>query len=517
MPTVRPLDVLFARKRAEVLADGVIDASEVKELARVALDSDHSTAAVTPALRELVQNEASRFLTGDALAQARALIDVPASGTPRPDNELFRYVAPGENHTVRMHDLYIKRDGVLKADTGLESYSRGWGQFNAGVLKQAHGSSVPSSTIHDAGTRAALHALPPAERLDAAARAFGVDLPFSDFKGLAEGFTRPGEPDWAGVCYSWSWAALDARLSDLVDVDGPKGERGVWIAGQFLSRADLGNWLMALASGLSQGAGDVMWYAPEAEDLLKASLGYLMEGGPGFRADIGTSFENATEIWFQPFVGTDVDIRSVDGAARQAVLDVARQPRKTGWGGTVPGVEGADVKLVYLTGRYGNERSDAWEGAPVISEMSWAVYAVLDDQGKVVKAMMADDERLASVAGLPERETQAVPRELFTPDHELVDGILEGAPPREVQGSIYGPALNFFVGHVLARGVPAHLRKAFEGEPALAGAGPLSAADVADLERRYPTLANAYAPDEWRARFAPRGLDAARFGAPELG
>lgn len=515
MPTTRPIDVLFARKRAEVLADGVIDAQEVSALAKVAIDSDRGTAAVSPALRELVETAASRFESTAVLDKARSLLDVPESATPRPDNDLFRYVAPANHHTVRMHDLYIKRDGALTADTGLDSYSRGWGQFNAGVLQRAHGSAVPASSIHDARARAALNALPPAERLDRATRAFGVELPWSDFKGLAAGFTRPGEPDWAGVCYAWSWAALDARLSSLVDVGGPAGERGLWVGGQFLSRADLGNWLMALAAGLSQGAGEIMWYAPEAEDLLKASLGYLMEGGPGFRADIGTAFAASNQIWFQPFVGTDVDIRSVDGPARQALLEVARQPRETSWGGKVPGVEGADVKLVYLTGRYGNEHSDAWEGEPVISELNWAVYAVLDEQGKVVKAMMADDERLSALPGLPERESQAVPRTLFAPDHELVDGILEGAPSSEVQGSIYGPALNFFIGHVLARGVPAPLRKAFEAEPALAGNGPVDAADIEDLRTRYPTLANAYGPEEWHARFASRGLDAGAFGAPE--
>ncbi len=513
MPAVRPIDVLMARTPSELLADGVVTAAEVGELARLARDSHGCTHDATPALRALVDQHASQFESPAALARARALIDVPATPPVRPDNELFRYVAPANDNTVRGHQLYLKRVGALDVDTGLAAYSRGWGQFNAGVLDQAHGSSVPASLVHDLAARARLQALTPPQRLDAAAAAFGVTLPGLDFSGIAKGFFRPEEPDWAGVCYSWSWAALDARLSSLVDVAGPAGERGLWIGGQFLSRADLGNWLMALAAGVSQGAGDVMWYAPEAEDLLKACLGYLVEGAGGFRADIGNSLAGRTdEVWFQPFVGAAVDVSEIPAAGQRAVLDVIRQPRKTGWGGTVPGVEGTGVKLVRIDGRYANEESDAHEGPTAISRLRWNVYAVLDDQGKVVASVMADDPRIANAPGLPERATAAVPRNLFAPEHSLIDGILQGDPAPEIRGSVWGPALDFFVGHVLARGVPATTRAAFERE---AGTGPLSAAQVASLRQRFPTVANAYSPAEWAASFGARGLRAADFGAPE--
>lgn len=514
MTALRPIDVLLTRKPAEILADGVVTAAEVGELSRLVHDSQGSTRDATAALRQLVDGHGSQFESQAALASARALVDVPPTPARRPDNELYRYVAPANDHTVRGHQLYLKRPGALDADTGLAAYSRGWGQFNAGVLEQAHGSRVPVSLVHASATRARLNALTPAQRLDAAAGAFGVTLPGLDFSGIARGFFRPAEPDWAGVCYSWSWAALDARLSSLVDVAGDQGERGLWIGGQFLSRADLGNWLMALAAGISQGAGDVMWYAPEAEDLLKACLGYLGEGGGGFRADIGNSLSGRTdEVWFQPFVGARVETRAVNAGVEQAILEIVRQPRKAGWGGTIPGVEGKSVQLVRIDGRYANEESDAHEGPTAISELSWAVYAVLDDQGKMLTALMADDARLAGVAGLPERSTAAVPRNLFAPEHSLIDGILAGKPAPEIQGSIWGPALDFFVGHVLARGVPATTRKEFE---LAAGSGALSATQVGELRQRFPTVANAYSPTEWAARFATRGLSAADFGAPEL-
>ncbi len=513
---VRPIDALLTRVRADVLADGVVTDDEVASLAHLAHDSSGSTSLATPTLKPLVSDHAAAFSSSAALARARALLDVGGGPARRPDTDTVRYVAPPDNQTVRSHALYIKKDGVLAGDTGKPSYSRGWGQFNAGVLEQAHGSGVPSSSLHDLATRATLGAMTPAQRLDAALGAFGRKLPMNDFAGIARGFSRPDQPDWAGVCYAWSWAALDARLSTLVDVAGPEGGRGLWIGGQFLSRADLGNWLMALLAGLSQGAGDVMWYAPEGEDLLKAVVGSLMDGGRGFRADIGNSYSDRDgEVWFQPFVGGQASFSSVPPSVRDDILDVAREPRRAGWGGMVPGVEGADVKLVRLAGRYGNEEGDAHEGAPLISEMTWAMYAVVDDEGRLQKAIMADDPRLQKIAGLPVTETNPVPRELFAPDHGIVDGILAGTPAPEVQGSVYGPALDFFVGTVLARGIPATTRRAFEAEPVLKGAGPLDHVAVESLSTRYPTIAAAFSPTEWQSRFASRGLDAAAFGAPE--
>jgi len=161
---------------------------------------------------------------------------------------------------------------------------------------------------------------------------------------------------WEGVCDAWSWAALDARLSSLVEVDRPKGERGLWIGGQLMSRADLGYRTMALLAGRSR--------------------------------------------------------------------------------------------------------------------------------------------RRASCFRPSTRSSTASCRPL--------------AP--EVQGSVYGPALDFLVGHGLARGVSAATRKAFEKD---AGTGPLSSTQVADLGQRYPTIANADAPIERATRFASRGFEAASFGAPE--
>ncbi|MCK6552744.1 hypothetical protein L6R52_43375, partial [Myxococcota bacterium] len=355
----------------------------------------------------------------------------------------------------------------------------------------------------------------PAERLDRVAELLrGGRVGMSSFAELArsKAFANPDEPDFAGVCYAWSWAALDSRLSELVDVEGPASKRGLWIAGEWLSRADLGNWLMALLAGLSQGAGDVLWFNPEAEDLLKAALGYLMEGGTGFRADIGPLLENPSEIWFQPFVGADVELSNVPDLARRGVLDVARAPTKASYGAVIPGVEGTDVKLVRVTGRYGDEVGDDHEGEPSLAEASWAAYAVLDASGKMLRAYLASDPRVSGLPGLPTRDSKPVPRELFAPDHSLVDGILLGEPPPEVEGSVFGPHLELFVGTVLARGVPGALRAAFEAEPALRCPGKIDAAAIDTLAERYPTIANAYTAEQWARTFGARGLDRAHFG-----
>ena len=57
-------------------------------------------------------------------------------------------------------------------------------------------------------------------------------------------------PFWAGICQGWTHNALDNRLSLLVDVPGMEGKRGLWIFGQWISRADLGNALMGASYSL---------------------------------------------------------------------------------------------------------------------------------------------------------------------------------------------------------------------------------------------------------------------------
>jgi hypothetical protein len=61
-------------------------------------------------------------------------------------------------------------------------------------------------------------------------------------------------------------------------------------------------------------------------------------------------------------------------------LEVARRPeRKPNLGVTVPGVDGADVRLVQIRAKYGDEAGDDHEGEAALASIAWAIYAVLGD------------------------------------------------------------------------------------------------------------------------------------------
>lgn len=514
----RPLDALLARKISELVhGPGRITRGKVLELASFATDSGGSTRGGSWALRLLVKRYPHRFADQSALEAARALVNRPPSPMRRPDNTLFRVQAAADTHQTRSQALYIKGDGELSQATGIRTFSRGWLQANRSPLARAHGSTVPRSRVLTPQEHAALEAATPGQRLDRAVKLLlGKDkVGMSSFSEMGTGatFSRPDQPDWSGFCYSWAHCALDSRLSRMVDVRGKPGERGLWIAGQWLSRADLGNWLSAAASAYAQGEGQVMWFNPQAEDLVKASLGYLMRGGKGFRADIGPALKNPEEVWFQPFTGARVKISSIPAAARQQVLGLAARPERA-HGVTAPGIQGSDVKLIQIRGRYGDEQGDGHEGPPSMASLKWNAYAVLDGNKKAVRFFMANDPKLTEISGLPTRSSSAVPRDLFVPNHWFVDAILNDIPEPSLKHSLYGPHLKFLVGSVLARGVPGRTRAAFENEQLLQGNGRLERRAVKDLARRYPTVANAYAPEQWERCFASRGLDARRFGRP---
>ncbi len=510
----RPVDAILTRELATLTAgSGRISAGQVRQLAAMATDSTGQMVG-SWALRRLMAEQGGR-LTPAGLAEAQAALTRRRAPTYRPDQELYRVVGQDGEHTTRNLDLYLKSTGSFHSHTGLQTYSRGWLQYNQRApLAVADGSRVPATAILNAAERGALEQLTPGQRLDRAVQSLvgKSKLGLQTFEQISTGsaFYQPQQPDWGGVCYSWSHCALDSRQSRLVDVKGAPGARGLWLSGQWLSRADLGKWLMALSSAHTQGEGRVMWYSPEAQDLVKAALGYLTRGGKGFRADIGPAIAKG-EIWFQPFVGLQGGkISAVPDAIKQQILTVARQPQKTNpYLPPAPGVEGKEVRLVQFAGRYGDEAGDAHEGGPRHARLKWAAYAVLDGAGKMLQAYLASDPRLAAISGLPVRTSAPVPAELFVPEHGTIDGILKGRST--AGGGLYGPQLEFFVGTVLARGVPGEVRTAFEKE-VLTTPGRLDTARVADLARRYPTVAGAYTREQWEQHFAARGLEARRFG-----
>ena len=83
-----------------------------------------------------------------------------------------------------------------------------------------------------------------------------------------------------------------------------------------------------------------------------------------------------------------------------------------------------------------------------------------------------------------------------------------------VERFVYGPRNSrSIINTVLESGVPATTRTAFENDFAALGAGNVSPDKARTLAQKYPNVANAYSPDQWKRLFQDKGLDAKTFGA----
>jgi len=321
-----------------------------------------------------------------------------------------------------------------------------------------------------------------------------------------EHFVDKNAASWAGQCSGWAYSALSKEVAAKVDVPGQEGQKGLWIGGEWMSRADLGNWAMALSTPMAARdenlvAGTRDNPRPGPVDLLKASAQFLTEGGGGFVADIAPGQEK----WNQPFFGSEIASQSLTGRPANRLLQQAKEE----------GFPGATVKQVTITGKYGDELSaglgakgDAHEGPPAAGTRTWSMYAVLDDQGKVLTAYMADDKKVKD-SGLPSMKTDPLPDYILKPTMRPMANALKG---EEVEGA-YGPQAQFFFGTVLQKGVPASTRAAFENEVSILPAGAVPAEQARVLAEKYPGMANAYAPEQWERLFERRGLGATAFGS----
>jgi hypothetical protein len=232
---------------------------------------------------------------------------------------------------------------------------------------------------------------------------------------------------------------------------------------------------------------------------LHATCQYLLDGGGGFVADIHNDAVHGgdREVWNQPFVAADVETTTLTGPSADFVLALARKE----------GVElGVAVKHVHVVGRYGNEKSDDWEGEPALNSRAWNVYAVTDANGLVHAAYMADDQKLDGAAGLPTRASHELPEYVWKPSLRAAEAALTGKLDRAVDEDALGREFRFLVGEVLKKGVPGAVRARFEAEVAALPKGPLDAARVESLRLRYPGIEAAYTKEQWARAFAPRGL-----------
>ncbi len=404
--------------------------------------------------------------------------------------------------------MVLGADGSVRGNSGVTPYTRSYVPTHLGPLRMRHGSAAPKSKVLSPAEYQRVRDQPPGAALDAAAKAHGLSLS-QGFQELAASkhFHDPQAPFWWGKCHAWAWSALSNEVSRRVDVEGPVGERGLWIAGQWLSRADLGNWTMGVADSLSMADSNQLFDATvTAEDLLKGTTQYLLEGGGGVVLDIHNDrvHGGAREVWNQPFVGAEVDTKTLEGEGAAALLSLARRDGK----------DGQAVKHVHLIGRYANEKSDHHEGQWNSAGRSWNLYAVTDASGSVLTAYTADDHRLKGMRGLPTRQSHELPEYFWKPTLKAIDDALTDRPNRAIDSDPLGEHFRFFLGTVLRQGVPAPTRARFEAEVASLPAGPFGLEARLELLKQFPGIAAAYSQEQWSRAFGARGLPAREFGGP---
>ena len=424
---------------------------------------------------------------------------------PAPSAQVIRSIAGPNPSSFSDDSVILGRDGTVHGESGITAYTRAYDATKIGPLRSAHGSPAPDSALLSPQEYAALKAATPGASLDAAASAFGVRVNGFEKMANSKDFFDDSAEYWWGKCHAWAWSALSKTIDRRVDVNGAEGQKGVWIGGQWLSRADLGNWMMATADEISVHDPQALFKGDlTASELVKGTTQFMMNDGGGVVADVFNDRKKGhKEVWNQPFVSSDLTTRSIDPAAASALVQLAR---KDGFATAV------GVKQLTIVGTYGVEQSDAWEGAPGTSSKTWNLYAVTDGTGKMLTATMADDHRLDRVRGLPTRTTDDLPEYFWKPKLQAIDDVLAGRRNFNVDTDRHSAEFRFFVGTVLTRGVPGSVRVSFEAE-LNAVPGPVDAATAAHLAQKYPGVANAYSPAQWKSLLQPRGLDAKGFGA----
>ncbi len=501
------------RLTVDARRDGTIDATEADALGAFTRRYQGQNQRISGYLQQLLETDSA--LSADAAEVLSRAISGARPGDVPLDNDVYR-LELGSSDFLNDDALYIKGYGAVEASTGLVSHSRGYAAKRDGVLFKRHGSPAPRYlTTTTAAESEVLRTQGPDAALDTAAVIAGLELSqFSTFAATARNSAHydpsSDTPFWAGICQGWTHNALDDRLSYLVDAPGPQGQRGIWIFGQWISRADLGNAMMG--ASLSLGIADAVTIDSfvKPDSLVKALAQHVLSSGRGLRVDIWNDSHNSTggyssQIWNQPIVAARVATEPVTDATAEAILTYARREASS-WN---PLPTDAGVELVTATATWGVETDDSWEGAPAFRDSNWAMYLITDASGLVIKGYMAHDLAQAGLQGLPVTTSDGLPDYIAYPKHELTDASFEGAPHWLLAPhSDVGVRFRFLVGTVLARGIPDPTRRAFE-DAAFADVTP----DAASLAASFPGIANAYSPEQWANTFEPLLGSAAAFGA----
>ncbi len=507
-----PAEDAVRRLYADATRDGSITVAEIDTLTpflkryqgrneRIATFLQ-SVVAVDPHMTSPAKARLTTALTGQRAS------DVPLA------NDVYR-VVPGANPTFLFDDaLYLQGNGFKEVQTGIVSHSRGYAAKRDGVLFTRHGSQAPdyASTSSRQETDQ-LRQQGPDAALDKAATVSKLRFDqWNTFGGISHSPVffdpSPNTPDWAGICQGWTYNALDNRLNALVDPPGAVGARGLWIFGQWVSRADLGNSMMAASYSFGIADATLIDSFVKPDSLVKALAEYVLLGGTGLRVDIWNDNHNASgvynpQVWNQPIVAGRIEVAALTTTAQTAVLAFASADPQVG--PSLPA--NAAAKLVRARASWGAETHDAWEAEPRYRTSEWNMYMITASDGRVLKAYMAYE--LASVAGLPTVVSDGLPDYMAIPKHELTEATMENGNHRLLDPSNpEGARFRFLVGTVLARGIPDPTRAAFETE--VLGSATV---DRAAIAARFPGIANAYSPQQWARVFAPRLGEGRAFGA----
>ncbi len=518
------LEKLFLRDNSFTLAEGRVLISSTR-------DGGGFDAVERDELLAFAERNADKFVPGayEAFLKLVAAIPLgPTGGVPAPapatpvgppvagpvgppaplpvsPDEVIREVKGPTPETFDDDATYLTLDGHVRGEAGPLPYVRGYDSIKSGPLRNRNGSPAPTSSVLTPAEQSRQSVINPGKGLDEAARLLGVPVGGFDKMASSTDFYNPGAEYWWGKCHAWSWSALSEKVNQLVDVAGPENQRGVWIAGQWISRADLGNWMMAVSDVISQTDGAQMFDTEVSpSDLIHGTAQFLMNKGGGVVVDVFNDKRTGKkEVWNQPFVSSDVTTQTLTGSTSDRILAQARLDGIVG---------GTQVKRVNIVGSYGVERYDGYEGESARSSKTWNLYAVTDASGKMLGSYMADDPKLSQIDGV-DRQTDYLPDWLWKPNLDAIDDVLAGRTNPAVESDAHGREFKFFVGTVLARGVPGAVRAAFEAEAAALPVGTLAPATVSSLQQKYPGIANAYSPEQWGRAFASRGLDSQAFGA----
>ncbi|MBI5532048.1 MAG: hypothetical protein HY898_04985 [Deltaproteobacteria bacterium] len=489
--------------REAVRADGLLSEVDAQRMGAFVRGSAEHKAAVSAFLGKVIADPKTKFD-----GKSKQILEGFQKGTPPSfvpaENQVYKLKTGTQASSVLDDSIYLVGDGTLSGSINSSSYSRGYAKKADGILRFPHGSKAPAHLpVDSADETQRLRNQSPAVALDLAAGTAGLQLGQFGFDYRAQKrFYDSHAQYWEGLCHAWSYGALDERINALVDVDGIASKRGVWIFGQWLSRADLGNWMMAVSDQLSVADTELVDPFVTPRDILLGVTQWVMTSGLGLRADMFNDVEKgSSEVWNQPIIAADMKVSTPPPSVADAIFAYAKTDTKN----TEALPASPKVKLVQIRAYWGAEIDDAHEGAPGIEVADWNMYFVLNPDGKAVVGYMAH-HLAAKVAGLPVKDSDPLPDYFAYPKNQILDAAFEGKPSTMLKGALDGSVFRFFVGTVLSYGVPETMRTSFESDVK-------AGVDVALLKKKYPGIANAYSKPSWDASFSPKLGAGTDFGA----